>query len=166
MADSENVDTTQHDTTQHDTTQHDTTQHDTTQHDKTQQVTSKTPATKQKNPKRVAAGKAVAERTRIAREAQKKAFIEAQMKKAYPPPVSDTPSADPPPVDEPTKNVLTTTQCLSVISIVVSLAEIYYKREEIKGLFANAPPNSPVVPKPTNASPVDFAPKRGIKPMD
>ena len=43
-----------------------------------QQVTSKTSATKQKNPKRVAAGKAVAERTRIAREAQRKAVIEAQ----------------------------------------------------------------------------------------
>ena len=42
------------------------------------QVTSKTPETKQKNPKRVAAGKAIAERTRIAREAQKKALIEAQ----------------------------------------------------------------------------------------
>ena len=36
-----------------------------------QQVTSKTPATRQKNPKRVAAGKAVAERTRIARGAEK-----------------------------------------------------------------------------------------------
>ena len=49
---------------------------DTTQQvvDKTQQVTSQTPATKQKNPKRVAAGKAVAERTKIAREAQKKAL--------------------------------------------------------------------------------------------
>ena len=44
----------------------------------TQQVTSKTPATKQKNPKRVAAGKAIAERTRIARESQKKVLIEAQ----------------------------------------------------------------------------------------
>ena len=121
---------------------------DTTQQvvDTTQQVTSQTPGTKQKNPKRVAAGKAVAERTKIAREAQKKAFIEAQMKKAYP--QSDTPAVDTPavdtPLDEPTKNVLTTTQWLSVISIVVSLAGIYYKREEIKGLFAKpapAPPN-------------------------
>ena len=41
----------------------------------TQQVTAKTPATKQKNPKRVAAGKAIAERTRIAREAQKKRLL-------------------------------------------------------------------------------------------
>ena len=82
--------------------------------DTTQQVTSQTPTIKQKNPKRVAAGKAIAERTKIAREAHKKAFIEAQMKKYYPPPVPDTPlanlpSADPP-VAESTKNVLTTTQ--------------------------------------------------------
>ena len=61
--------------------------------DTTQQVTSQTPATKQKNPKRVAAGKAVAERTKIAREAQEKALIEAQsiiatnqVKQSGPPP--------------------------------------------------------------------------------
>ena len=117
---------------------------DTTQQatvDTTQQVTSQTPATKQKNPKRVAAGKAVAERTRIAREEQKKALINAQsmiannhMKQTGPPPpVTDTPL---PVTDTPsTKNVLMTTQWLSVISIVVSLAGIYYKREEIKGLL-------------------------------
>ena len=43
-----------------------------------QQVSSKTPDTKQKNPKRVAAAKAIARKTREAREAQKKALIEAQ----------------------------------------------------------------------------------------
>ena len=132
--------------------------------DTTQQVTSQTPATKQKNPKRVAAGKAIAERTRIAREAQKKTLIKAESiianNQTKVLPVSDTPS--PPPVDEPTKNVLTTTQWLSVISIVVSLAGIYYKREGIKGLFAKTTPLPPVLPN----SPVDFAPRRGIKPMD
>ena len=116
----------------------------------TQQVTSKTPATKQKNPKRVAAGKAIAERTRIAREAQKKALIEAQSliaqaKQADPPAdPPDQPSvADPP--SETTKNVLTTTQWLSVISIIVSLVGIYYKREEIKNVFAKkaTPPRAP-----------------------
>ena len=135
--------------------------------DTTQQVTSQTPATKQKNPKRVAAGKAVAERTRIAREEQKKALIKAEsmmaknQTKVAPPPVSETPS----PVSdtESTKNVLTTTQWLSVISIVVSLAGIYYKREEIKGLLTKTPPLPP--PAPPN-SPVGFAPRRGIKPMD
>ena len=131
--------------------------------DTTQQVTSQTPATKQKNPKRVAAGKAVAERTRIAREEQKKALINAQsmhannQTKVAPPPVTETPVSDTP----STKNVLTTTQWLSVISIVVSLAGIYYKREEIKGLLTKKPP---LTPPPT--SPVYFAPRRGIKPMD
>ena len=142
--------------------------------DTDQQVTSKTPATKQKNPKRVAAGKAVAERTRIVREAQRKALIEAQslIAQAKPPadpvavtpsadPVADTPSADPvadTPSAETTKNVLTTTQWLSIISIVVSVAGLYYKREEIKNLLVKkadppprAPPTSPVL---TRAPPV------------
>ena len=135
-----------------------------TSRDTSQQVTSKTPAGKQKDPKKVAAGKALQEKNRKAREeqrkifeAQKKALDEANLKIAkYETPAVDTP------VDTPVdKNVLTTTQWLSVISIVVSLAGICYKREDIKGLFA----------KPTPApSPVDFAPKpaptRGIKPMD
>ena len=96
-----------------------------TQHDSTPQVTSQTPATKQKNPKRVAAGKAIAQKTKQAREAQKKALIEAQSIIAN----SQTKNVDPPaePVAEPlpvenTKNILTTTQWLSVISIIVSLA--------------------------------------------
>ena len=144
--------------------------------DTDQQVTSKTSTTKQKNPKRVAAGKAVAEQTRIAREAQRKTLIEAQSiiaqakhtadAQAKPPadPVADTPSAsqaDPvadTPLAESTKNVLTTTQWLSIISIVVSVAGLYYKREEIKNLLVKkddpqprAPPPSPVL---TRAPPV------------
>ena len=146
--------------------------------DTDQQVTSKTPATKQKNPKRVAAGKAVAERTRIAREAQRKTLIEAhsiiaQAKQRADPvtdtppasqadPVADTPSASQadPVADTPsaTKNVLTTTQWLSIISIVVSVAGLYYKREDIKNLLVKkadppprAPPSSPVL---TRAPPV------------
>ena len=137
-----------------------------------QQVTSKTPATKQKNPKRVAAGKAIAERTRIAREAQRKAVIEAQSiiaqaKQADPPAqVADPPSqvADPP--SETTKNVLTTTQWLSVISIIVSLVGVYYKREEIKNVFAKkATQPSPVLPRAPPPLPVDAAP-RAIRKMD
>ena len=110
-----------------------------------EQVTSQTPATKQKNPKRVAAGKLVAQRTKQAREAQKKALIEAQnivakndLKQTDPPPVSE-PVAEPPQV-ESTKNVLTTTQWLSVIGIIVSLAGVYYKREEIKSVLAQKTP--------------------------
>ena len=123
--------------------------------DQTQQVTSKTPATKQKNPKRVAAGKAIAERTRIAREAQRKAIIEAESiiaknkaKPADPPSVDDTPSVAKPADPEPTKNILTTTQWLSVISIIVSSVGIYYKREEIKNVFAKKKPLPRATPPP------------------
>ena len=136
----------------------------------TQQVTSQTLA-KQKNPKRVAAGKAIAQKTKEAREAQKKALIEAQaiiankqLKPAPDPPtVADAPSADLPTVavTEPTKNVLTTTQWLSVISIIVSLAGIYYKREEIKSVFTK---KTPVEFQPPRAPPVDR--RVGIMEMD
>ena len=118
-----------------DTTQQVTSQV-TSQTDTTQQVTSKTPATKQKNEKRAAAGRATAEKTKAAREAQKKALIEAQSTIAnYQLKYGNPPPAEAPSPPESTKNVLTTTQWLSVISIVVSLAGIYYKREEIKGLL-------------------------------
>ena len=137
-----------------------------------QQVTSKTPATKQKNPKRVAAGKAIAEKTRIAREAQKKALIEAQsliaQGKPQADPVAHTPSEDPvadTPSAEATKNVLTTTQWLTIISIVVSLAGVYYKREEIKNVFTkkDAPP-SPVLLRAPPPSPA--TPKKRFREMD
>ena len=136
-----------------------------------QQVTSKTPVTKQKNPKRVAAGKAIAERTRIAREAQKKALIEAQSlvaqaKKADPvaPPSVAEPLAPPSVTEPPSAKVLTTTQWLSVISIIVSLVGVYYKREEIKNVFAKkAAPPSPVLPTPSH---VDATPKTTIRKMD
>ena len=124
------------------------------------QVTSKTPPdTKQKNPKRVAAGKAIAERTRIARAAQRKALIDAQsiIARADPPAPADTPSAAP----ETAKNVLTTTQWLSIISIFVSLAGVYYKREEIKNVLSKKA--DPPLPR---APPVDAAPKRSIRKMD
>ena len=130
-----------------------------------QQVTSKTPATRQKNPKRVAAGKAIAERTRIAREEQKKALIQAQSIIAQAKPSADTKPPDvaqeEPPDVETTKNALSTTQWLSIISIFVSLAGLYYKREELKNVFYKtpdqSPPPSPVLPR---------APPSRLKQMD
>ena len=110
-----------------------------------QQVTSQTPTTKTKNPKRVAAGKAIAEKTRLAREAQKKALDEANAiianKKA------------------PEAAAITTTQWLSGISIFLSIVGIYYKREEIKALFAKKPP-------PVEPTPVDPKKEGRIRNMD
>ena len=136
-----------------------------------QQVTSQTPATKQKNQNRVRAGKAVAERTRIACEAQKKALIEsqiliAQTKKADPVAEPAAPPAEPaaPPAEPPSAQVLTTTQWISVIGIIVSLVGIYYKREEIKNVFAKKA--QPPLPRETPPPPVDAAPKTAIRKMD
>ena len=138
--------------------------------DSTQQVTSAVPVTapviKQKNPRRVAASKAIAQKARLAREAQKQKAAEAdiiiaknQLKKAEA--AADPPAADPPTADEPpAKNLLTTTQWLSVISIIVSVVRIYYKREEIKNVLTKNPPQAPL--------PVYVAPQRkgGIRQMD
>ena len=121
-----------------------------------QQVTSQTPTTKQKDPKKVAAGQALQQKNREAREAQKKKFEdqkraldEANMKIAeFERKNDETPVSEP----ESTKNLLTSTQWLSVIGIIVSLAGIYYKREEIKRRLTEvlpltrAPPPSPVLP--------------------
>ena len=80
--------------------------------DSTQQVASKNSTTKSKNPKRVAAGKAVAEKMKQAREEQKKALTEAQIiiannqlkQPVVAPPVVEQP------VSKNTRNVLTTPQ--------------------------------------------------------
>ena len=131
---------------------------DETQQPVEEQVTSKAPATKQKNPKRVAAGKAIAERTRIAREEQKKALIEAQsiIAQAKPP---AKPPADPAPEPpaRPTKNTLTTTQWLSIVSIFISLFGLYYKREEIKKAFTKKA--DPLLPQASPQAPPQAQPR-------
>ena len=134
--------------------------------DTTQQVTSQTPTTKTKNPKRVAAGKAIAEKTRIAREAQKKALDEANAiianKKA--PEAAATPeaaTATPEAATATPEAAITTTQWLSGISIFLSIVGIYYKREEIKVLFAKKPTQvepTPVEPTPVEPTPVESTP--------
>ena len=117
-----------------------------------QQVTSQTPTTKTKNPKRVAAGKTIAEKTRLAREAQKKALDEANAiianKKApeATPEVTPEVTSEVTPEATPEAAAITTTQWLSGISIFLSIVGIYYKREEKKTLFAKKPP--PVEPTP------------------
>ena len=134
--------------------------------DITQQATNPTPtATPQrvKNPKRVAAGKMVAEKTRLAREQQKKAAAEAAIiiannKAKATAPVSEP---DPPTEYETQKSTkvdnssLSTTQWIGVISIVISLIGIYYKREELKAAFSKKN-----TPEPASA---ELQPVRGVK---
>ena len=159
----------------------DTTQQVTSQipvQDTTQQVTPQIPTTGVKNPKRVAASKAIAEKRRKAREEQEKKIAEAdafrandQLRKAQeearkakqvvdPPVETQAAEAATPSVKSQT---LTTTQWLSVASIIVSLVAIYYKREEIRGALTKIKAPAPV----KSTVPQVVAPKKsGIRPMD
>ena len=153
--------------------------------DTTQQVTSQsqTPTKKpEKKPKRVAAGKAIAEKTRLAREAQKKALDEAKAiiankniqasedvettrKITTPVNAAEDLAANNNNQYSDPLTILTTTQWLSVISIFLSMVGIYYKREEIKALFTKN--TTPVNPPPVNLKntpPVN--PKGRIRKMD
>ena len=157
----------------------------------TQQATTPTPTTAPKlakNPKRVAAGKAVAERTRLAREQQKKAAAEAAIiiannktkasntvaaPEPTPPSEYETPTETP----KSTKvdnSSLSTTQWIGVISIVVSLIGIYYKREEFKAAFSKKKtpeqwgrPHTPSdEPQPARATRQQSCQPRGVKHLD
>jgi len=135
--------------------------------DITQQATSPTPKQHIKNPKRVAAGKKVAEKTRINREEQKKALAryEAIIAKnnkasaAAPEPINKASAAfaDPEPEPEPPAG-LSVNQWIGIGGLAVSAAGIYLKREEIMAAFKNPPePPPPVEPAPQ---------RKGIRKMD
>ena len=137
----------------------------------TQQATTPTPTTapqRAKNPKRVAAGKLVAERTRLAREQQKKAAAEAAIiiannktKATAPAPEPDPPSEYETPKSTKVDNSsLSTTQWIGVVSIVVSLIGIYYKREELKAVFSK---KKTPEPERVELQPVRTTLNRGVK---
>ena len=124
----------------------------------TQQATSSTPTTKPaKNPKRVTAGKLVAERMWQARSAQKKAAAEAAIIIANNKVKATTaaPAAAPATEDEsPSRSSLSTTQWLAAGSFVISLIGVYYKREELKAVFSKktAVPQPAPEQQPTHAA--------------
>ncbi|KAL9964822.1 hypothetical protein ACROYT_G028512 [Oculina patagonica] len=114
------------------------------------QVTSTTPATKPaKNPKRVAAGKLAAEKTKQAREAQKKAAVEAAAiiaiekekksaaaKGALLRGSKSSQNVTPPVAEDPPESrFLTTNQWISLLGIGVAIVTTYVKREDIKAFI-------------------------------
>ena len=128
--------------------------------DTTEQVTSKAPVTIIKNPKRVAAGKAIAEKRRLAKEAQKQKMAEAdiiianeRLRKAQEEAkkVDQSPPETAPP--EKVSQTLTTTQFLSFISIGLSLVGLYYKRKEIKNALSKIKAPASATPAPASATP-------------
>jgi len=104
----------------------------------------------------------------MANEWLRKAQEEARKAEAVvDPPVEDpvvAPAAAPAAAESQT---LTTTQWLSIASIIVSLAAIYYKREEIKGTIAKIKEPAKTPAKEPAKEPVFTAPRKSeIRPMD
>ena len=114
----------------------------------------------------------VAERTREAREEQKKAaaeyavIIENSKTKAC---EAKSPAVTPAPTTENSSSSLSTTQWLGVSSIVITLIGLYYKREELKAVYNKklAPQNAPQEPAPAEPDPATVAQpiKMGLRKM-
>ena len=131
-------------------------------------VTADPPKTKPaKNPGRVASGKRLAERNRLAREAQKKAEAQA----ASPAPTTTAASASD--VTTTTANDnnnsnsssgLSLVAMLGIGGLIISAAGLYYQREAIMTRLKPAPP-PPEPAKPAEPAPSRI-PVRGIKKME
>ena len=121
-------------------------------------VTADPPKTKPaKNPGRVASGKRLAERNRLAREAQKKAEAEAAKPAAS---ASDVTAND-----NSSSSSLSLGAMLGIGSLIVSAAGLYYQREAIMARLKPAPP--PLEPvKPAEPAPSRIPVKQGIKKME
>ena len=124
-------------------------------------VTADPPKTKPaKNPGRVASGKRLAERNRLAREAKKKAEAEA----ASPAPTTAS-ASDVTANDNSSSSSLSLGAMLGIGSLIVSAAGLYYQREAIMTRLKPAPP-PPEPAKPAEPAPSRIPVKRGIKKME
>ena len=123
-------------------------------------VTADPPKTKPvKNPGRVASGKRLAERNRLAREAQKKAEAEAANPAASASAVTTTTAND------NSSSSLSLGAMLGIGGLIVSAAGLYYQREAIMTRLKPAPPPPEPAPAPAPA-PSRIPVKQGIKKME
>ena len=121
-------------------------------------VTADPPKTKPaKNPGRVASGKRLAERNRLAREAKKKAEAEA----ASPAPTTAS-ASDVTANDNSSISSLSLGAMLGIGGLIVSAAGLYYQREAIMTRLKPAPP-PPEPVKPAEPAPSRIPVKQGLK---
>ena len=124
-------------------------------------VTADPPKTKPaKNPGRVASGKRLAERNRLAREAKKKAEAETASPAASASDVTTTTAND-----NNSSSSLSLGAMLGIGGLIVSAAGLYYQREAIMTRLKPAPP-PPEPAKPTEPAPSRIPVKQGIKKME
>ena len=125
-------------------------------------VTADPPKTKPaKNPGRVASGKRLAERNRLAREAKKKAEAES----ASPAATTTAASASDVTAEVSGDSSLSLGAMLGIGGLIVSAAGLYYQREAIMTRLKPAPP-PPEPAKPAEPAPSRIPVKRGIKKME
>ena len=119
-------------------------------------VTADPPKTKPaKNPGRVASGKRLAERNRLAREALAR---ETEAKAAEPAPTKPEASAS-----DSSSSSLSLGAILGIGGLIVTAANVYYQREAIMARLKPAPPPPEPTPEP---APSHIPVKRGLKKMD
>ena len=127
-------------------------------------VTADPPKTKPaKNPGRVASGKRLAERNRLAREAKKKAEAEAASPAPTTASASDvtTTTAN----DNNNSSSLSLGAMLGIGGLIVSAAGLYYQCEAIMTRLKPAPP-PPEPVKPAEPAPSRIPVKQGLKKME
>ena len=123
-------------------------------------VTADPPKTKPaKNPGRVASGKRLAERNRLAREALARE-TEAKAKAAEPAPTKTEDSAS-----DSSSSSLSLGTMLGIGTLIVGVVGLYYQRESIMARLKPAPP-PPEPAKPAEPAPSRIPVKRGLKKMD
>ena len=123
-------------------------------------VTADPPKTKPaKNPGRVASGKRLAERNRLAREALARE-TEAKAKAAEPAPTKTEDSASD---SSSSSSSLSLGTILGIGTLIVGAASVYYQRESIMARLKPAPPPPEPTPEP---APSRIPVKRGLKKMD
>ena len=129
-------------------------------------VTADPPKTKPaKNPGRVASGKRLAERNRLAREAlaretEAKAKAETASPAASASDVTTTTAND-----NSSSSSLSLGAVLGIGSLIVGVGSLYYQREAIMARLKPAPP-PPEPAKPAEPAPSRIPVKRGLKKMD
>ena len=130
-------------------------------------VTADPPKTKPaKNPGRVASGKRLAERNRLAREAKKKAEAEAAIPAPTTASASDvTTTTANDNNNNSSSSSLSLGALLGIGGLIVSAAGLYYQREAIMTRLKPAPP-PPEPVKPAEPAPSRIPVKQGLKKME
>ena len=127
-------------------------------------VTADPPKTKPaKNPGRVASGKRLAERNRLAREALARETLKKAEAETASPAASASDVTTTTANDNSSSSSLSLGAMLGIGSLIVGVAGLYYQRESIMARLKPAPPPPEPAPAP---APSRIPIKRGIKKME